>query len=83
MELKKYKMSCDDADPESQCMFSTEGSSVDEVYQEMIAHEKAVHPKKINSLDPKQLRIFENEMRDFIEKNKRFSPYAAAISRPT
>lgn len=68
MNSEKYKMACDDVDPESQCSFSAQGNSVDEVYQKMISHGKAQHPEKINSLSPRQLQKLEKDMRDFMEK---------------
>ena len=63
MNPNSYIIQCDDADPESQCTYSAEGSSVDETYQDYMKHVKSRHTEKYKALSPEELKKFEAGLR--------------------
>ena len=68
--MASYILKCDDADPESQCDYSSEGNSADEVYLMFMKHVNSRHWEKIRAMSPQQLETFERRLRKLLEASQ-------------
>ena len=66
--MKRFRMVCEDADPEEKCPYSTEGLSMAEVVNKLLDHIKIYHIAKLASLNRAELHSFQRRIADVLTK---------------